>query len=374
MRKKIALIFGGRSLEREISIITAMQTLKNIDKSLYDVKPIYMFDGDFYVDGIDKISCFVNFNPIEHKKAVLVGGEFFTLKRDKLCKWFKPDIALLCCHGGEGENGTLQSLLEYNSIAYTSSSTLASACCMDKVVAKRIFESLLLNVLPYEVVLKKEIDKDECKVVERIESVLSYPIIVKPASQGSSIGIAVANNRDELSVALGVAKQFDEKILVETKLENFKEVNCACVMRGGECIVSETEQPCSQNDFLTFDDKYSSNGKMSGSVRIMPADIGSLELIVKANTERLYKEMGLFGVVRVDYLVDTDRNKVYVNEINTIPGSMAFYLFERIGISFAELIKIICEEALLRRTNASKFKTFSTNVLKNYTGGLKIRK
>ncbi len=374
MRKKVALIFGGRSLEREISIITAMQVLKKIDKSKYDVKPVYMFEGNFYIDGVDDISCFVNFNPLAHKKAFLIDGEFFFLKKDKLHKFFKPDVALLCCHGGEGENGTLQSILEYNRVAYTSSNTLASACCMDKVVAKRVFESLLLNVLPYEVVYKSEIEENECKIIERIESVLSYPLIVKPASQGSSIGIKVAINRDELSFALDVATKYDEKILVEHKLQDFKEVNCACVSCKGECIVSQTEQPCFEDDFLTFEDKYTSNGKMSGASRLIPADIGSLDLIVKATTERLYKEMGLFGVVRVDYLVDEVRNKVFVNEINTIPGSMAFYLFENIGVPFEKLIDILCEEAICRRLKSNSIKPYATNVLQNFVGGMKMRK
>lgn len=374
MRKKVAVLFGGRSLEREISIITAMQVLRKIDRSLYDVKPIYMLGGNFYIDDVDDISKFIQFNPLNHKKAVLIDGEFFILKKDKLHKFFKPDVALLCCHGGEGENGTLQSVLEYNKIAYTSSDTLASACCMDKAVAKRIFESLLLNVLPYEIVYKNEIRDDECKITERIESVLEYPLIVKPSSQGSSIGIKVASNRSELSFALQVASEYDEKIVIEHKLQSFKEVNCACVLKDGKCILSETEQPCFDDDFLTFDDKYTSNGKMSGASRLMPANIGSLDLIVKATTERLYKEMGLFGVVRVDYLVDETRNKVYVNEINTIPGSMAFYLFEKAGISFSELINILCDEAICRRIKSGGIKNYSTNVLSGFAGGVKMRK
>ncbi len=374
MRKKVALIFGGRSLEREISIITAMQAFQNIDKSLFDVKPIYMYEGDFYADNVDKISCFVNFNPAEHKKILLVKGEFYTLKRDKLSKYFKPDVALLCCHGGEGENGILQSLLEYNGVAYTSSDTLSSAVCMDKVASKRIFETLLLNVLPYESVSKAEFESDEDGVLERVEGILYYPLIVKPSSQGSSIGIGVAKDREELRFCLQVACKFDDKIVVEKKLCDFKEVNCACFYENGEYVISQTEQPCTASDFLTFDDKYTSGGKMSGISRIMPADVGSLDLIVKAVTERVYKELGLFGVVRVDFLVDERNNKVYVNEINTIPGSMAFYLFEGAGISFADLLTKLCEQAILRRTSCKKRTVYQTNVLRNFVGGTKMRK
>lgn len=374
MKRKVALIFGGRSLEREISIITAMQVLNNIDKTKFDVTPIYMWDGEFYVGKVDKISCFVNFNPAEHKKVLLVKGEFFALKKDKLSKYLKPDIAFLCCHGGEGENGILQSLLEYNGIAYTSCDTLTSALCMDKAMSKRVFDNLLLNVLPYEIVCKTEFDADENKVFDRLESFLTYPLIVKPASQGSSIGIGVANDREELKFAMQVAFKFDEKAVVEVKLCDFKEVNCACFKENDDLVVSQTEQPCSASDFLTFDDKYSTGGKMSGLTRIMPADIGSLDLVVKATTERVYREMGLFGAVRIDFLVDEKKNKVYINEINTIPGSMAFYLFEGIGIGFSEFITRLCEQAVLRRASSKKRVVYRTNVLSNFTGGGKLRK
>lgn len=374
MKKKVAIMFGGRSLEREISIITAMQVLSNIDITLFEVEPVYMFEGDFYVGGVDKIASFVNFNPTLHKKVFLIKGEFYTIKRDKLCKFFKPDVALLCCHGGEGENGILQSLLEYNDIPYTSSDTLSSAVCMDKGISKRIFENLLLNVLPYEIVSKSEFEDDENATIERIESILNYPLIVKPAAQGSSIGIGVAKDREELRFAMQVAAQFDNRMVVEQKLSDFKEVNCACLEKDGKLIVSETEQPCSPSDFLTFDDKYGTGGKMSGLSRIMPAQIGSLDLVVKATTERVYREMGLFGAVRIDYLVDEKKNKVYINEINTIPGSMAFYLFEGVGISFLEMITILCNEAILRHLHSKKRTVYKTDVLSGFVSGAKMRK
>ena len=374
MKKKVAIMFGGRSLEREISIITAMQVLSNIDITLFEVEPVYMFEGDLYVGGVDKIASFVNFNPTLHKKVFLIKGEFYTIKRDKLCKFFKPDVALLCCHGGEGENGILQSLLEYNDIPYTSSDTLSSAVCMDKGISKRIFENLLLNVLPYEIVSKSEFEDDENATIERIESILNYPLIVKPAAQGSSIGIGVAKDREELRFAMQVAAQFDNRMVVEQKLSDFKEVNCACLEKGGKLIVSETEQPCSPSDFLTFDDKYGTGGKISGLSRIMPAQIGSLDLVVKATTERVYREMGLFGAVRIDYLVDEKKNKVYINEINTIPGSMAFYLFEGVGISFLEMITILCNEAILRHLHSKKRTVYKTDVLSGFVSGAKMRK
>lgn len=374
MRKKVALFFGGRSLESDISIITAMQVLANVDKSLFNVEPVFMHDGNFYVKGVDKLDAFKAFNPLEHSKVILVNGGLYSVKKNSFSKYFKPDVALICCHGGEGENGTLQALLEYNGVPYTSPSMIASACGMDKVISKQLFNSMLLSTLPYEVVTRAEFEQDSERTLQRIESILSYPLIVKPSSQGSSIGIGVANDREQLDFALQVACKFDSKILVEHKLTDFIEVNCAAFCDEGKVIISDTEQPLTLNDFLTFEDKYTSGGKMSGGGHVIPADIGTLELIVKAVTERIYKELDLNGVVRMDYLVDKEHNKVYINEINTVPGSMAFYLFERQGISFTDLITKLIENAVQYQSARSVHTVFKTDVLSKFQGGAKIGK
>ncbi|MCI8732758.1 MAG: hypothetical protein HFE29_00315 [Clostridia bacterium] len=374
MKKKIALIFGGRSLESDISIITAMQTLSNIDKSLFNVEPVYMYEGDFYVKKLDSLDAFSVFNPIEHSKAILYKGEFYTVKRNGLVKYFKPDAAFICCHGGEGESGILQAILEYNGIAYTSPSVIASACGMDKALSKQLFEGMLLNTLPHEVVTREEFEEDAERTLQRLESFLTYPLIVKPSTLGSSIGITVAENHEQLDFALQVACRFDTKIIVEHKLTDFVEVNCAAFRDGDRIVLSDTEQPLTLNDFLTFDDKYMTNGKMSGGGHVIPADIGNLELIVKANTERIYRELDLNGVVRMDYLVDKVRNKVYINEINTVPGSMAFYLFEGQGIDFKALITRLIENAVNYQAVHRTPSKFKTEVLSKFKSGGKIVK
>ncbi len=374
MKKKIALIFGGRSLESDISIITAMQTLSNIDKSLFNVEPVYMYEGDFYVKKLDSLDAFSAFNPIEHSKAILYKGEFYTVKRNGLVKYFKPDAAFICCHGGEGESGILQAILEYNGIAYTSPSVIASACGMDKALSKQLFEGMLLNTLPHEVVTREEFEEDAERTLQRLESFLTYPLIVKPSTLGSSIGITVAENHEQLDFALQVACRFDTKIIVEHKLTDFVEVNCAAFRDGDRIVLSDTEQPLTLNDFLTFDDKYMTNGKMSGGGHVIPADIGNLELIVKANTERIYRELDLNGVVRMDYLVDKVRNKVYINEINTVPGSMAFYLFEGQGIDFKALITRLIENAVNYQAVHRTPSKFKTEVLSKFKSGGKIVK
>ncbi len=371
MKKKVALIFGGRSIESDISVITAMQVLKHIDTAEYSVEPVFMYDGDFYVRGLFKLDDFKQFNPTLHSKALLYRGAFYTLKRDSLSRYFKPDIALVCCHGGEGENGTLQAVLEYNSIPYTSTGILGSAAGMDKAISKQLFDGMLLNTLPHEVIARQELKENRDNVFFHLESFLNYPMIVKPSAQGSSIGIGVANNREELDFAMEVAARFDSKIIVEQKLTDFVEVNCAAFRDGKEIVLSETEQPLTLNDFLTFEDKYMGGGKREGGGHIIPADVGSLDSIIKANTERIYRELDLNGVVRMDYLVDRTRNKVYINEINTIPGSMAYYLFEPVGISFEKLISKLIENAqdfhFQRRTQT----VYKTEVLAKFGGGEK---
>ncbi len=369
MKTKIALLFGGKSVESDISVITAIQTFKHLDDKKYQVEPVFVYDGDFYMENMKTVKDFAPFVPAKHVKVMLHKGKFYSVKKGKMQSKFKPDVILNCCHGGEGENGILQGLFEFNDLPQTSPAVLPSALCMDKAVSKEIFENLLLNVTKYLVVFRKEIEKNAESTIFHIESFLHYPIIVKPARLGSSIGIEVAENREQLDFALGVAAEFDEKILVEEKLIDFKEVNCAAFKKGDDIVVSNTEQPLSASKFLTFEEKYSC-GKMSGGGHIIPAEIGDLNDIVKELTKRIYFELDMKGVVRVDYLVDVKREKVYINEINTVPGSLAYYLFESAGICYGELLDGIITNAIDDHFDKkSKYITYSTGVLDNFKGG-----
>ena len=375
MRTKVALIFGGRSLESDISVITAMQTLAVLKETEYDVEPFYLYDGDFYTKGVDDISAFTPFEKGKHLRTVMVNGTFCSVKKNRLKREFRPDVALICCHGGEGENGVLQGLLDFNGVSYCSSGVLGSAVCMDKGAAKSVFEQMLLNVIQHITVFSEDLARDPDLVAAHCEKALKYPMIVKPASQGSSIGIRAAHDRAELIEAMQVAAEFDGKLLVEEKLTDFAEVNCAAYLKGGRVVVSETERPLAAGELLTFEDKYMSGGKMSGGGRVMPADVGEeLNAVVRSVTERVYRAMELRGIVRADFLVDRTRGKVYINEINTIPGSMAFYLFEPLGIDFAELLTDQIEEALARRRAGSRRTVFRSAVLTHYGKGAKSSK
>lgn len=360
---KVAVLFGGRSPESDISVITAMQALAALSESGHDVRPVYIKDGVFYTGKLRSVSDFTPFRAEEHTATVLVDGVFCSLKRGKLKREWKPDVALICCHGGEGENGILQGLLDFNGVPYCSSDVAGSAIGMDKVLSKRIFEDMLLNVVPYAVLGRSDYDKGETEKALAAAK-LGYPLIVKPVAQGSSIGIGTAGNPQELAAALETAFEFGDKAIIEEKLVDFTEVNCAAFLREGKVVVSETEQPLSAGDILTFEDKYMRGEKGSGNV--MPASIGDLNAVVKANTERIYRELELFGVVRVDFLVDKARGKVYVNEINTVPGSFAFYLFEPLGIDFAELLGTLIEEGASKGRRVAGRTVFRSPVLEFY--------
>lgn len=376
MKKKIALIFGGRSLESDISVITALQTLAALGETDYDVAPVYLTEGGFFMKGLDDISAFTPFRPEAHTRVTLADGVFCSLRKNRLKREFRPDAVLICCHGGEGENGVLQGLLDFNGVSYASSGVCGSALTMDKAASKCAFEHMLLNVVQYHTLFSRDVRRDMVGAAEECEGVLRYPMIVKPASQGSSIGIAAAHDREELTAALAAAAEFDRKIIVEEKLENFREVNCAAYSDGESIVVSETETPISAGELLTFEDKYLGGAK-AGEGRVTPADVGEeLNALIKSLTERIYRALELRGVVRTDFLVDTERGKVYVNEVNTVPGSLAFYLFAPLGITFPEMLTAVIEDALAGGRERAARRAFPSRVLEFYgrKGGGKTAK
>ena len=371
MKKKIALIFGGRSVERDISVITAVQTYKALDDKRYAVVPIFIYEGDFYTGNLKTLKDFAPFVPTAHKKLALVGGTFCQLKKNKLIPVVKPDVVVNCCHGGEGENGTIAGLLEFNGLAHTSPSVLPSALCMDKAESKIVFDSLFVNTAKGKSFFRQDYEENKEEILNNIENRIDYPMIVKPAHLGSSIGINVATDKDELQFACDVAVEFDDKILVEHRLVGIVEVNCACFRNGNELVISETEQPLSKSDFLTFAEKYST-GKLSGGGHIIPAEIGNLNQQIKEITALLYEKLELDGVVRFDYLVDVEREKIYINEVNTVPGSLAYYLFEKVGISFGEMLDKIIENAESKFLDKqSRTRSFTTDILTNFKEGSK---
>ncbi|MEG2453592.1 MAG: D-alanine--D-alanine ligase [Clostridia bacterium] len=317
------------------------------------------------------IDFFQNFEAHKCVRLYLLDGVFYSKVKNFLMRKFKPEVALVCCHGGEGENGALQGVLESNCVPYTSAGIMSSAVGMDKIVSKELFQGLLLNTVEEISVNRADFKYNRDKLMLHIETFLDYPIIVKPASLGSSIGIQRANSREELVNAIEVACAFDSRVIAERALTNYIELNCAVVSDGKQIIVSEVERPISWSDYLSFEDKYMNGcGKgMSECKRQLPAEIPQeLYENVQAMSARVYSEMCLSGVVRIDYLL-SENDKLYINEVNTIPGSLAFYLFEPKGISYTALLDMIIDGALYKECVRKHNKlAFDSGVLKNFSG------
>ncbi|MBQ7653276.1 MAG: ATP-grasp domain-containing protein [Clostridia bacterium] len=329
----IGLFYGGRSFEREISVITAIQLMDYFPKE-YELIPIYMKGG--MALSLKEPRFFRSYEEEKGKIVTFVkGGVKIGRKRIKL------DCALLATHGGEGENGVLQSVLEYYEIPFTSSDHFSSALTMDKKVTKNI------------------LDEAGIKTAKELYSPI-FPCIIKPRRLGSSIGIRVARTDEEYMEAVNFAKTYDD-VLVEEYLENAVEFNCAAIKREGEITTSAVEKPNKSGAILDYDDKY-----LVDRGRELPAAIGEeLTARIKETTKKVYELFDCFGVVRVDFLYYS--GELYVNEINSIPGSLAFYLFENDGLTYESLLRSLVEEGIKR--GIVKAPEYDSGILKKYAEG-----
>jgi D-alanine-D-alanine ligase len=352
MAKNIALMYGGESCEHDISIITAI-SLYNAIRWDYNVILVYMKNGKFLIgEKLSKISTYTNFNENRLTEVFFQNG--CILKRKKYSLQYQMiDCALICNHGGVGENGSLSGFFEIAKIPYTGCSVLASSICMDKVFTKYLLEKFHFPVLSYKV-FKKGMD------IEYLQDIV-YPVIIKPACLGSSVGITIANDEESLKTGIELGLMFDDKLLIEKALTEFEEYNCAVFSIDNELSISEIEKPIFQTGYLDFYDKYIS----TENTRELPAKI-SKKLKDKINNlcKELYQTFELKGVVRIDFLYKGE--KLYVNEINTIPGSLSTYLFKAKGIDTLLLVDSMIENALtIFKENRKKVTDFSSEVLKN---------
>ncbi len=373
MKLNVAVVFGGISVEHDISIITGVQTLNAVDKRVYNVIPVYIdkvgewyyspdfFDVKIFSDGFKKLKSI--------KKVAFCGDKFLYIKgKNKLRKWQQVDCILLCTHGGNGENGALQGFLEVVGVPYTSCSVFSSAACMDKVAMKNILKQAQIPVIEGCVVKEKDFEFSQAASIKEVENKLRYPVIVKPANLGSSIGISVCKNKTQLVRALKNAFQFDKKILVEKFIENMKEVNVSVFVSEDEFRFSQLESPKGKNKFLSFDDKYiSQQNKSTGMVncgRELPAKVGfEVKKQILKIAKTACEELDCRGVVRIDFIIETETGKIYINEINTIPGSLAFYLWED-SFSFDLLLDKLIQSAILGvKKEKQKIKSFASSVL-----------
>ena len=293
--------------------------------------------------------------------ALIGGAIFFIIKAKKNDKKIKIDCALPIVHGKNVEDGTIAALLEFYDIPYISSGILSSSLSQNKSLTKRVLKTFGIKMLPH-VELTNTIDQ---KKISKILSTFKFPLIIKPNTLGSSIGIEVVNQKEELVEKLSKVLKFDQSVIVEEKLTNFTEYNIACYKEKHKLILSNVEEVTSTNEYLTFDDKYLDGGlkETTKENRIIPANIDeSLEKEIHSFTKTIYKALNATGIIRIDYLFDKETNKLYFNEINTIPGSLAFYLYK--DYSFTALLDLLIKDAVYRfNINENLITSFDTNIL-----------
>ena len=327
--RKVAVIFGGTSCEREISILTGVLAMNLIDRERFEPVAVYFHsDGKAYSSPqMSSVDFFKEFDGGKCSEVVFLNGELHKLKRGKLKAFAKPAVALNCCHGGWGEGGGVAGLMQQNGIPFASPEMAQSGIFLDKSLTKLILRGLEVPTLDYMRVEANDYKKRGKFLLKNIGSRFGFPVVVKPASLGSSIGITLAGTEEETEMALQTAFLLDDLVIIERYLEGKLDVNCAVCKKNGEIFVSEPEIASKTDGIYSFEAKYLTrngllNGKGRGQVREI--DDRTAEKI-KAYSRMVYKRTGLKGVVRMDYLVA--EKQVYLSEINTVPGSLAYYLF-----------------------------------------------
>lgn len=395
-------MFGGKTVEHEVSVISGIQALMAMNTDKYDVVPVYLTkENEMYIgEGIGDISSYKDIPALLSKSQRVIiineGGRIL-LQPYPLKKWggAKPvavDIAFPVVHGTNVEDGALQGYLKTIGVPFVGPDVTASAVSMDKFITKAVLKMHDIPVLDAEVYTLSDYE-DMDTLVPSIEKRFGYPVIVKPVNLGSSVGIGIAKTDAELVNALDDAFRYATRVLIEHAISNLREINCAVLGDENEAIASECEEPLHTAEILSYEDKYvSSSGKgkggsksgsgskgagMANLARKIPADLSPEEREhVRDLAVRSFKALGCNGVSRIDFMIDADTGELYFNEINPIPGSLAFYLWEPTGVPYTELLDRMIQLAVKRqRQEESVTFTFDTNILKNANlGGSKGRK
>lgn len=353
MKKRIGLIYGGKSAEHEVSLTTACAVTKAINFEKYEVYPIFITkDGEWRrgpeltkaADSIEELQFATNG---EEKPNNITN---FLLDDNK--NEMKYDVIFPLLHGTNGEDGTVQGLLEVLNLPYVGNGVLGSAVGMDKVVMKQLFEIAGLNQVPYVHFLNHEWKNNSESILNKCETELVYPLFVKPANLGSSVGITKANNRNELKQSIEIALQYDRKVVVEQGVVA-REIETA-VLGNSEPKVSCAGEIKPNSDFYDYESKYQDNT----TSLIIPAEITEeVYATLKDMALRAFKVLDLAGLVRCDFFV-TENNEVYINEVNTLPGftpvSMYPLLWQKSGLSYPELIDTLIELAIERYEEKQK--------------------
>lgn len=380
MKIKLAVLFGGKSVEHEISVISAVQAMESIRPDKYDIIPVYITKKNefYYGPELRDIKIYKNIAELMRKcqRVIFVaeGGKTYLVHYPSRLFNKKPvsliDVAFPVVHGTNVEDGALQGYLKTLNLPFVGCDVLASAVGMDKYVMKILLRQAGFPVLDCLRFTMSDYAQPQTMIAET-ERKFPYPVIVKPINLGSSIGIARAGSADQLDAALNTAFTYADKVIIEPVIVQLKEVNCSVMGDGDEAQPSECEEPHPSGDILSYDDKYMSGVKgkarkgMAGLERKIPAAIspemkGKIQHIAVA----AFQHLDCNGVARIDFIIDEATGEVWLNEINTIPGSLAYYLWEHSGVSYADLIDKLVALALKRqRKEESIIYSFDTNIL-----------
>ena len=399
MKIKVALVFGGKSTEHEISIISALQSYEWFDHNKYEVFPVYLSkDNEFYFgEDLSKIENYKNIKSLISKSIKVQfekeGSRYFIksissgLFARRIHK--EVDVAFLVVHGTNVEDGNLTGYFHTIGLPVSGPNVLSASLAMDKYVSKKFLKEEGIPVLD-AILLNRGEEIDYKELLKKIK----LPIIVKAVNLGSSIGIYIVKKEDELQDKIEAAFAFSENVLIEKMVTNLKEINCAILGDSESISVSALEEPILGNDILSFADKYLSGSKgksgdtklsksskvtnsksgMASLSRKIPADVDkNTEMEIKNLSSKIFKLLRCSGIARLDFIMDMDDNKIYFNEINMPPGSLAYYLFEPVGISKSELADRIVNIALKQKRIEDDINfTFESNVLSNIkTSGTK---
>lgn len=390
MKTNIAVIFGCRSVEHEVSIISAVQAMRAINREKYDVIPVYVSKkGEMYTgESLFDIKGYSNLPELFEKAdrvCLLREGDdvlvrflnngIFRKKKD-----IRIDVAFPIVHGTNCEDGTVAGLLEFLDLPYVGCDILSAAVGMDKVVFKNVLQSAGLPVLDCVCFRAREYGLDKKRIIGEIKKKIGFPLIIKPVNLGSSVGISKVKDEDSLEEAIDLAVSFSDRILAERAITSLREINCSVIGDADNCEASVCEEPFMHDEILSYGDKYMSNSSKNGGSKGMaslsrkiPAELSEekTEEIRRLACD-VFKATGSSGVVRIDFMIDTETDKVYANEINTIPGSLAFYLWEAAGLSYTDMIDRLVDIAFRRQRNRENM-TFSidTNILSGVSFGTK---
>lgn len=382
MKIKVGVIFGGNSVEHEVSIITAHQAMTKLDLEKYEVVPIYITkEGDWHTGAMLKdIDSFKDLELIKRytKRIVLYSkdGRFLLQSKGLFRRVVNEiDIAFPIVHGTNCEDGVLQGYLQTIGIPYVGSNVYASVVGQDKVFMKEIFKDHGLNIPDYVWFFDQEFFLNREEVLKKVNK-LKYPLIVKPACLGSSVGVKKVHDEKELVLAIEDAIKYDVKIIVEEVVSNLRELNISVLGNYEDQELSVIEEVGAINQLLTYDDKYISGNKkgsskgMASLKRMVPANIDKkIEEQIRSMATTAFKSLNSSGVVRIDFLVDDKKKEVYINEINNIPGSLSYYLWKETGKNYTNLLDDLINIAVKDyKKRKNKVYSFKTNILENFNG------